>query len=229
MSFRTELPHISTPLADTGPSTNPHSPTIVLALAPTLLHDCLYRLISDAGFHIVADAENGSQAKVAALTLQPDVILVTMNLQPFGGLDVIASITHARSDLSVVAMIDSNIASDRDRVMKAGATSCLGLDDSFEHCQDVLQRAATGDAVLARRSPPGKLTPPLTSSMILSRRQEQVVNLVARGRTVNQIATDMVISQKTVKHHLSAIYAKLGVHNRTDAVLTALRHGIVRI
>lgn len=229
MPFRNELPHVSTPLTDTRSSTDPYLPSIVLALTPILLRDCLQRLISDAGFRIVACADNGPQAIAAALSLQPDVTLVTMNLSPFGGLDVITSIAHARSHLSVVAFTDSDASHDRERAMRAGATSCLSLNDGFAYCQHVLQRAATGDVVLARQSSSGNLTPPLSSSMILSRRQEQVVNLVARGRTVSQIATDMVISQKTVKHHLAAIYTKLGVHNRTDAVMTALRHGIVRV
>lgn len=207
------------------------SPTIALAVAPTLIHDCLLHLVSQAGFHIVSSTNNGTAAISSALTLCPDVVLVSMILPPYGGLDVITSIVHTRSDLPVVALVHGQ-ASDVERALRAGATSCLHLDSSWDRCLEVLRSAAVGDALLANQPPiqlpqTHNLTPP--SQAALSRREAQVLNLVARGRTVKQIASDLVISPKTVKHHLAATYAKLGVHNRTDAVMLALRQGLLQI
>jgi DNA-binding NarL/FixJ family response regulator len=154
-----------------------------------------------------------------------------MILPPYGGLDVITSIVHTRSDLPVVALVHGQ-ASDVERALRAGATSCLHLDSSWDRCLEVLRSAAVGDALLANQPPiqlpqTHNLTPP--SQAALSRREAQVLNLVARGRTVKQIASDLVISPKTVKHHLAATYTKLGVHNRTDAVMLALRQGLFQI
>lgn len=201
--------------------------SIVLGVTPVLLQDCLRRLIEDSGFAVVACTENGTHVVSAALTLRPDVVMTTMTLAPFGGLDVITSIGHTRADIPVVAVIDTASAHDAERALRAGATSCLYLDDTFEHCRHVLQRAAIGDVVMTRRVV--KRAMQHHRATLLSRREEQVLNLVARGRSVNQIASDMVISPKTVKHHLSATYSKLGVHNRTDAVVAAFRHGIVDV
>jgi two-component system NarL family response regulator len=205
------------------------SPTIVLAIAPVLLRDGLHHLVSRAGFNVVTSTGDGALATTSALARGPDVVLVTVTLPPYGGLDVITSISHTRSNLAIVALIDTGSLTDYERALRAGAMSCVLLDDPFDHCLHVLQRATNGDAH-ANRPPQVNVVPesPFSAPM-LSRREEQVLNLVSRGRTVTQIATDMVISPKTVKHHLSATYSKLGVHNRTDAVMTALRQGILRI
>ena len=205
------------------------SPTIVLAIAPVLLRDGLHHLVSSAGFAVVTSTGDGALATTSALARGPDVVFVTVTLPPYGGLDVITSISHTRSNLSVVALIDTGSLTDYERALRAGAISCVLLDDPFDHCLHVLQRAANGDAHATRKS---KIQVSLRSPIpttTLSRREEQVLNLVSRGRTVTQIATDLVISPKTVKHHLTAVYSKLGVHNRTDAVMTALRQGILRI
>jgi DNA-binding NarL/FixJ family response regulator len=181
----------------------------------------------------VSSANNGTAAISSILTLCPDVVLVSMTLPPYGGLDVISSIVHTRSDLAVVALMNCE-ASDDERALRAGATSCLHLDSPWDQCLKVLRSAAEGDALLVthsqvRLTQTHNRTSPLFSPAALSRREAQVLNLVARGRSVKEIASDMVISPKTVKHHLAATYAKLGVHNRTDAVMTALRQGLLQI
>lgn len=219
----------SSTLPEHGPMSDSASRSVVLGIAPVLLRDCLHRLIEEAGFEVVVSSADGAETVRAAVAGRPDVVMATMTLPPFGGLDVIASIAHTRSDIIVVAVIDTPSTHDAERALRAGATTCLFLDDSFERCRDVLQRAALGDVVMTRGLEPNARHPTRTPRSHLSRREEQVLNLVVQGRTVAQIASDMVISHKTVKHHLSAVYSKLGVHNRTDAVVTAIRHGLVRV
>lgn len=215
--------------------------SLVLAVSPTLLRHSLQQVLGTYGFDIVASTGEGSEAITEILTRRPAVALVTLNLPPFGGLNVMASVAHTRSDLAMVALIDPTSPRDHEKAFRSGALSCIFVHDSIDHCCFVLERATSGDAVLGatqqteapmvsrryRSTTPSQST--ASSHRTLSRREEQVIRLVSHGRTVNQIASEMVISPKTVKHHLAATYAKLGVHNRTDAVLFALRQGIVQI
>lgn len=222
-----------TPSTDTPPEpsemTGSAARSIVLGIAPVLLRDCLHRLIEEAEFEVLASSDDGTHVVEAALTKQPDVVMTTVTLPPFGGLDVITSIAHTRADIPVIAVIDTASPHDAERALRAGATTCLYLDDSFERCHHVLQQIVLGNIVMTRGLEHRDVRGTMTPGSPLSRREEQVLNLVVQGRSIAQIASDLVISRKTVKHHLSATYSKLGVHSRTDAVVTAIRHGLVRV
>lgn len=86
-----------------------------------------------------------------------------------------------------------------------------------------IRAAATGDVVFSGDLPRERIS----RGSSLSRREVQVLNLIRHGRGVKRIAEELSISHKTVKHHLASIHSKLGVHNRTDAVMSALRHGLL--
>ena len=123
------------------------------------------------------------------------------------------------------------------RAISAGAVGYLVKDCSIEEVVDTVRLAASGDAVLS---------PGLASSMLadvkktasgpangeaptISAREEEVLQLVADGLSLPEVAAALYISVKTVKNHLASIYAKLDARDRTQAVLRAVRMGIIRL
>lgn len=191
-------------------------------MAPRLLLDCLRDHVRSLAFEIELATARGDDAAEQVISLAPSITVVSLCLPPWGGLHVIGSLSIIRKDLRVVALLDSDSPEEGSRALRCGAMSWISTADSWERCRENLEAAATGDV---RLNDSGGQRPTIADG--LSRREHQILNLVYHGRSVQQVAADLTISPRTVKHHLSATYAKLGVHNRTDAVLTALRAGIL--
>lgn len=199
--------------------------SVALFVAPPLLLDCLRAQLLGAGWQISAASSDGAEAQALVLALAPAVIIVSLHLPPVGGLHVIAALTDARADLRIVALLSSTSSDDAHRALQAGARTWMSSDHLWEAGFATIRAAAVGDVVFSGDLPPDRIS--RSSSRILSRREVQVLNLVRHGHSVKRIAESLFISPKTVKHHLASIHSKLGVHNRTDAVLSALRRGLL--
>ena len=117
-----------------------------------------------------------------------------------------------------------------DRAIKAGAVGYLTKDSSVTDVVEAIRLAANGDR---------PMSPTLASAMlhearnedesVISTREEEVLQLVADGLGTSEIAERLYISQKTVKNHLASIYEKLNARDRTQAVLMAVKMGIVKL
>ncbi|MGA0879249.1 MAG: LuxR C-terminal-related transcriptional regulator [Ilumatobacteraceae bacterium] len=199
--------------------------SIALLVAPRLLLDCLRHRLLCAGWLISAASSEGSDARAEVLSCAPRVVLVSLYLPPVGGLHTIAALTDARADLRIVALLNSVSADDASSALRAGALSWISTEYDWEAGQRTLRAAEVGDVLFGGNPPSARGDRVLQP--ILSRREFQVLTLVHHGRTVKQIAAELVISPKTVKHHLVSIHTKLGVHNRTDAIVQALRRGLL--
>jgi DNA-binding NarL/FixJ family response regulator len=117
-----------------------------------------------------------------------------------------------------------------DRALKAGAVGYLTKDASIAEVVEAVTLAANGDRAMSPRLASLMLTEARTApEPLLSAREEEVLQLVADGLGTTEIAQKMFISQKTVKNHLASIYEKLDARDRTQAVLMAVRMGIVRL
>ena len=117
-----------------------------------------------------------------------------------------------------------------DRALKAGAVGYLTKDASIAEVVEAVNLAANGDRALSPRLAALMLTEARsTAEPLLSAREEEVLQLVADGLGTTEIAQRLFISQKTVKNHLASIYEKLDARDRTQAVLMAVRMGIVRL
>lgn len=197
--------------------------TAVLAVSPQLLLHGLRLAVETAGFAVPFGISSSVDAVPTILSLRPQLIVVALRLPPLGGLHVIASLAQARSDLHIVALVDPDRPEDGERALRAGALGWLDSDTEWPRCLDVLRAAAHGDTVgssIRRRMPiPG-------AEDRLTRRERQVLELVLASHSIPDMARELVVSQKTVKHHLSAIYAKFGVHTRAEAALAAVRQGL---
>lgn len=196
----------------------------------TMLRQGLRRALEGEGITVIAEAGDGESAVKLALDSHPDVVLMDVSMPTVDGVEATKRLMGADARQRVVML---TMHADRDvidRSIKAGAVGYLTKDSSIAEVIMAIKLAANGDR---------PMSPRLASAMldeskkmedgIVSAREEEVLQLVADGFGTTEIAERMFISQKTVKNHLASIYDKLNARDRTQAVLTAVRMGIVKL
>lgn len=189
-------------------------------------------LDTEPGMTLLDDAKDGIEAAQKAHALQPDVILLDMVMPRQDGLETIKQIKANRPDARIIVL--TSFAED-DKVfpaIKAGALGYILKDASPEQLLQAIRDVHRGESSLhptiarklileLKQSPQEPLTEdPLTE------REVDVLKHVAQGQTNQQIAESLVISERTVRTHVSNILDKLHLANRTQAALYALRTGL---
>ena len=185
-------------------------------------------LASRPGLEVVGEAADGEEAVRKARHLRPDVVLMDLVMPGTDGVEATRQIVAADAEIRVVVLTSFT---DDDRVLpavRAGAAGYLHKDASPSELEDAVRAAARGDAPLSPRAAARVLQtvhaepapPPLTP------REREVLALLGQGLTNRLIARELGLSEKTVKTHVGNVLAKLGVADRTQAALYAVRHGL---
>jgi DNA-binding NarL/FixJ family response regulator len=187
-------------------------------------------LASQHDFDIVAEAQGGNEAVTLALEHRPDVVLMDLQMPDLSGTDAIRTIRAAAPEIRILVL--SSFATDGDvrQAIEAGASSYLLKDAPRQALFDAVRATARGEMVL---------TPTVAASLMqqlrapaaeaLSGREQEVLELVAKGYSNKQIAKALGIGEATVKTHLIHIFGKLGVSDRTAAVTTALERRLLSL
>jgi two-component system response regulator DegU len=186
------------------------------------------------GFMVVAEANDGHEALKLALDKKPDVILMDVSMPDVDGIECTRGIMQADARQRIVMLtmhIDREVI---DRAIKAGAVGYLTKDCSMQEVASAIRDAANGDMALSPKLAEVMLSEarkPIdeTEERLITRREEEVLQLIADGLSTPEVAAKLYISQKTVKNHLASIYEKLNARDRTQAVLMAVRMGIVKL
>ena len=171
-----------------------------------------------------------------AAQLKPDVILMDVTMPVLDGVEA-TRLIRDRTPATQVVMLTMH--ADRDVLtgaIRAGAAGYLVKDCSTEELVDTVTQAANGETALSPELAASMLAEaqkldggPATTESVISRREEEVLQLVADGLSTPEVAAKLYISVKTVKNHLASIYQKLDSRDRTQAVLRAVRMGIIRL
>jgi two-component system, NarL family, response regulator LiaR len=186
------------------------------------------------GIEIAGEAGDGAQAIKLASELEPDVILMDLVMPGVDGVTAMRAV-RKRSPRSRVIVLTSFL--DDERLMpaiEAGADGYLLKDVEPSELARAIRTAQTGEAMIAP-SVAGRLlrtlSRPRSASTVdadrLTRREREVLELIAAGRSNKRIAFELGIAEKTVKTHVGHVFAKLGVTDRTQAALIAVRSGLV--
>ena len=175
---------------------------------------------------VVGEAADGEEALAAAERLAPDIVLVDLVMPKVDGIDVIRRLgEHAPAARAVV--LTSFIDDDRlFPVLRAGAAGYLLKDVQPQELVEAIRTVHGGGALLHP-----KVAARLLSELAadpLTPREREVLVLIGRGMANKVIARELSLSEKTVKAHVSSILAKLGVNDRTQAALYAVREGLLR-
>lgn len=176
---------------------------------------------------VQTEAETGEDALAAYQQAPADVVLMDLRLPGIGGVEATLSLLSRHPEARVIVLTTYDTDEDIYRAMQSGAKSYLLKDMSTEEIIGTIRAVHAGSAdlppVVARR------LDERSRRQDLSSREQEVLLLLTKGRSNKEIAADLHLSEETVKSHLKTLFAKLGVRDRTDAAISALRHGIVHL
>ena len=183
---------------------------------------------------IVGEARTGREAVEYARRELPDVILMDVRMPDMDGLEATKKIKEERPRTAVVMLtMHENPAYLREAV-RAGAAGYLLKDVSREELVDAIRQVATGGAFIESQMLKGMLSEmkptgagPSPAAKNLTKREREILTLVAEGMSNREIAEKLVLSPETVKSHVAAILEKLNVSDRTQAAIYAVRNGLV--
>lgn len=215
----------------------PSNPNVLLVDDQTLIRQGIRSLLEVGDINVCAEAADGGEALEQIRTYQPDVVLLDLRMPRYDGLWLLDALLEHELDVPVLVLTtfdDDTLVLD---ALRKGARGYLLKDVTVEQLSNAVHALAAGGTLIApsitdrlvraiRSGPPpagssGKLIEPLSD------REREVLRLVAEGYSNHQIATLLHLAQGTVKNHVSAILIKLGARDRTNAVLRAIREGLL--
>jgi DNA-binding NarL/FixJ family response regulator len=187
-------------------------------------------LASEADFEVVGEAASGAEAVRLTERVRPDVVLMDLQMPDGDGAAATAAIAERFPGTRVLVLTTYDTDADILRAVEAGATGYLLKDTPRERLFPAIRSAARGETVLA----------PAVATRLVNRmrgpaeealtgREIEVLELVAWGASNADVAASLFISEATVKTHLMHIFGKLGVDDRTAAVVRALQRGIIAL
>jgi DNA-binding NarL/FixJ family response regulator len=213
-------------------------PRVLIADDQNLVRTGFHMILREAGIPVVAEAADGSEAVAAALRHRPDVVLMDIRMPGMDGLEATRRILAAQSGSGCRIIMLTTFDLDRYvyEALAAGASGFLLKHVSPEYLVAAVRMVRSGDALLApsitrrlveRFTPyqPGKAVahPGLSE---LTPREREVLKLLARGMSNAELATELTLSEATVKTHVARILAKLQLRDRVQAVVLAYQSGL---
>lgn len=209
---------------------------ILVADDHPVVRDGLVAILStQADFEVVGEAADGAQAVAQAKALNPDVLLLDLEMPELDGVAVLKRLRQegVRARVLVFTAFDTD-----DRILDAVQAGAQGYllkgaprDELFNAVRVVQSGGSLLQPIVAsrlmRRVNEGRAEPDLSEG--LTARELDVLRLLAQGLQNKEIAADLVISERTVKFHVSSILGKLGAGNRTEAVRIAAQQGLINL
>ncbi len=190
-------------------------------------------LSAQPDIEVVGEADNGAKGVELALTLRPDIILMDLVMKEMDGIEATQKIVEAWPDAKVI-IVTSFL--DDEKVypaLEAGATSYMLKTSKASEIAEAVRATYRGQSVLEPEVT-GKMMTKMRQKKVtypheqLTGREMEILLLIAEGKTNQEIADEAFIALKTVKVHVSNILGKLEVHDRTQAVIYAFKHGLVK-
>lgn len=224
------------PIAEVSRKSGTMTIRLMLADDHRMLREGLSRSMSEHGFDVVGEARDGVEAVNMAYSLTPDVVLMDVSMPEMDGVEACRQVRASVPGTKVVML---TMHADQDvlaNAIRAGACGYLVKDCSTEEIAEAVRMASNGDTALSPQLAASMLDEvrkldmaPTREDRVVTKREEEVLQLIADGCSTSEVAEQMYISQKTVKNHLASIYQKLDARDRTQAVLQAVRMGIVSL
>ncbi|PKF77911.1 DNA-binding response regulator [Vibrio sp. vnigr-6D03] len=177
-------------------------------------------------FSVVGEASNGSDALAIALKVQPDLILLDLNMKGMSGLDTLKALRSEDIEARIVVLTVSDSPNDIDVMVKAGADGYLLKDTEPDDLIALIKESMSGSQIyseevrkylIERGDKPSVMD-------LLTDREQQILQEVAKGFRNKQIADSLFISESTVKVHMKSLLKKLEVPSRTAATILYLEH-----
>jgi DNA-binding NarL/FixJ family response regulator len=199
---------------------------VIASPHPILRHGLRALLTAEAEFDIVAEAEDGASAIILARQLRPDVVVIDLQLPDLDGLTAVRMIRSETANTYVVVLAGANDDALILESIRAGASAYLSTSMQADAVVRTIRDAIAGRVALPANAV-ARLVLVRERHDIFSKRESDVLCLVARGLANKQIARELGIAQSTVKSHVGSLLNKLGLGSRTQLALYAARTGLV--
>lgn len=209
------------------------SVSLLLADDHAIWREGVAAMLRHTEFTVAGEASNGVEAAQLTARLKPQIVLMDIRMAGGDGLEALVSIKEANPETHVVLLTTYDNPTYIARAVAGGASAYLHKDLERTQLLTTLRAVAAGETLLSRNDLGRSLSavgeqsasmPDLDTP--LTRREEEVLQLIARGLSNKEIAKILFIGDGTVKTHVERIIAKLGVSDRTQAAIWALQHNI---
>lgn len=175
---------------------------------------------------VIAQAEDGSEAIDLYRQHQPDVVILDLRMPKRNGIETIGVLRHEFGAVRVLVLSNYGSGDEVSAALQAGAAGFVGKDTALAELLDAVRKVHGGDQVI-----PAEIARRLASRITshLSTRELEVLSLIGRGLSNKEIGSALNVVESTVKVHVTNILAKLGVSDRTQAVLAGVKRGIIQL
>jgi DNA-binding NarL/FixJ family response regulator len=209
---------------------------VLIADDQTLFRAGLARLLNeDPRVEVVGQAPDGADAAKLAAKQKPDVVLMDLKMPTLDGIEATRQILEADPGVKVLILTTFETDSQVIQALKAGASGYVLKDSTADAIVSSIIAVMSGEKVMAS-AVANRVLAMLTGTTTpkefydgLTNREIEILKLLANGMTNKQIAYHLKISEKTVRNHVSNTYEKLGIYDRSQAVLYAVRKGLVEV
>lgn len=181
----------------------------------------------EANLHVVGQAKNGYEMVKLFAQLQPDIGLIDLRMPEMSGVEAIVQIRSQFPEARLIVLTTYDGDEDIYRALQAGAKAYLLKDTPREELLLCIQTVNSGRSFI----PPyiGMKLAERMGSLVLSKREHEVLELISVGMSNLEIGTTLQITEGTVKSHINNILSKLNVSDRTQAVMIALKRGLISL
>lgn len=209
-------------------------PRVLITDDQTLFRSGLAKLLeADKRIEVVGEAGDGEEAIEMVDSVSPDVVLMDLKMPNLDGVEATARITAAHPAVKVLVLTTFDADNHFIQALKAGASGYVLKDSEPDAIVSSILAVVSGERVMAT-AVANRVLDMLTGTVTpkefydgLTPREIEILKLLAAGMANKQIAYKLKISEKTVRNHVSNTYEKLGIYDRSQAVLYAVRKGLV--
>jgi len=209
---------------------------LIIADDHEILRAGLRALLDDHGMEVVGEADNGRKAVALARELQPDVVLMDIDMPGLNGVEATRQITTELDGTRVLGMSTQCEMRAVSRMLDSGAAGFLVKDCDGTELRAALEAIASGGAYLSPRvagvlvnGARASVPPGVATTASLTPREREVLQLLSEGRSTKQIAAELGLSEKTVENHRRQTREKLGLHTTAELTKFAVREGLTRV
>jgi len=193
-------------------------------------------LESEAGYEVVGVASDGMTAMRAVAELQPDIVMMDLTMPRTSGMDAIVQIKRQHPHVKIIALTFHKEDKYIHATLEAGADAYVLKDDSRTELFSALSNVANGKSYLSPSIVDKVMAGYISGSdgpasqpswEVLTRREREVIKLIAEGKRTKEIATYLSLSPKTIEKHRTNLMRKLDLHNVSEVTVYALKNGFV--
>jgi two-component system NarL family response regulator len=192
-----------------------------------IMREGLAAVLRSQGIEVVGQAGDGATALSLFDTVQPDVCIVDLRMSPMDGAELTEALRERDPEARVILLTTYDTDEEVFRGLRAGAASYLLKDVDSAELVSTIRMVRGGKRVIAPAIA-AKLAEHVASD-VLTPRQTEVLRCLSEGKSNQEVAETLFISEGTVKAHVKAILAKLDARDRTQALMIAFRRGLLRV